>query len=259
MGEIIPFRIERQADGELRISDVELAEKLGYADVTVFRRLIRKYVDLLNKINVLHFRTVTHGAKGGRPTQAYWLTEAQALFIISRSDMPIASDIMVQVAQAFVSMRRQLQQALPLPELFRLALINDQVRDWKQEFPDHFFQHLHRVLGLKRPSIGNHSNCAHFINRYVYAFLFGQLGLTAIREANPTDDEGVRAHRHHQVLKEKHLPKLRQHIDKIDTLLANAISLNHFDDMFNRAFPQPDTQIGMMFGEAPKTAREATQ
>ena len=29
--------------------------------------------------------------------------------------------------------------------------------------------------------------------------------------------------------------------------------------MFIDAFPQPDTQIGMMFGEAPKTAREATQ
>lgn len=256
MGEVIPFRIERQDDGELRISDVELAEKLGYSRTRDFRRIARTHAARIDRMGGARTDRAPLSDTDQQLVTRYWYTEAQAIFLVSRSDRDIASDIMVEIALRFAAMRRETQRNLPVREWFQLQIIADQISIWEREYPVRFFDHLHRVLGLTKPGRNNHSNCGHFINRYVYAHLFGALGLDVIREANPADDEYKRAVRHHQVLKERHKPALRQHIDKVGAILANAVSLNHFDDMFNRAFPQPDTQIGMMFAEAP--AREAT-
>ena len=250
--DIIPFRIECQADGELRISDVELAERLEYSDVKLMRQVInRNRTDLL-EFGLIFTVKINTGA-AGRPEKEFWLNRAQAVHAVYRSETPKARQIAISLTKAFDSLLDRARNNLPLTELFRLAILNDQVRQWQKEFPDGFFHNLHRVLGLARPSIGNHSNCAHFINRFIYGFLFGKLGLSVIRDANPSDDEGSRAHRHHQLLKEKHLPKLRSHIEKVDGLLANATSLQHFEDMFTRAFPQSNTQIGFLFAtEAPR-------
>ncbi|MFK4047263.1 P63C domain-containing protein [Roseomonas mucosa] len=257
MGEIIPFRIERQADGELRISEIELAERLGHKDSRHFRRVLLRNKEDLQELG--EFRvTLTQNPNGGRPERIHWLNRGQAIHAVYRSDTSTSRRLAIELTRAFDHLLSQTQRHLPVREWFQLQIISDQISIWEREYPVRFFDHLHRVLGLTKPGRNNHSNCGHFINRYIYAHLFGALGLDVIREANPADDEYKRAVRHHQVLKEKHKPALRQHIDKVAGLLANAVSLNHFDDMFNRAFPQPDTQIGMMFGEAPKTAREAT-
>lgn len=256
--QIIPFNIERQQDGELRISDEELASKLGYEDIRVFRRLIKKHEDNISQLGDVFSKLIAPEG-GGRAARVYHLTEQQAVFMVSRSDKPAATTIMIGVSRAFVDMRRKTQREMPLPEFFRLSLINDQVRQWQREYPDGFFIDLHRVLGLTRPAIGNHSNCSHFINRYIYKFLFGELGLTAIRDANPADEEHVRAHKHHQVLKAKHMPALRQHIEKVATILSCSISLRQFDDLFNRRFPSVNTQIGFMFGEMPMMAGRSLQ
>ncbi|GBR31284.1 hypothetical protein AA11826_0769 [Komagataeibacter oboediens DSM 11826] len=255
--QIIPFKIERQQDGEFRISDAELAGHLGYAEVRYFRQAIRKN---LSDISELDFCViVTQKSSGGRPEKIYWLTERQAIHMVYRADTPVARELAIKLTKAFVELRRKTRLEMPLPEFFRLSLVNDQVRQWQREYPDGFFVDLHRVLGLDRPAIGNHSNCAHFINRYIYKFLFGELGLTAIRDANPADEEHVRAHKHHQVLKAKHMPALRQHIEKVATILSCAISLRQFDDLFNRRFPSVNTQIGFMFGEMPVMAGRLIQ
>ncbi|QHM92571.2 P63C domain-containing protein [Acetobacter pasteurianus] len=254
--DIIPFKIERQDDGELRISDVELSKHLGYSSVRAFRNAIRKNIDDIKELDFC--TTAMQKSSGGRPEKIYWLTERQAVHMTYRADTPEARQIAILLTKAFVALRRKTERHLPLPEFFRLQLINDQVRQWQREYPATFFIELHRVLGLRRPAIGNHSNCSHFINRYVYQFLFGALGLDAIRGANPADEEHVRAHKHHQVLREKHMPRLRQHIDKVGALLANAVSISHFDDMFNRSFPSMDTQIGFMFAETPLLAISRT-
>ena len=67
------------------------------------------------------------------------------------------------------------------------------------------------------------------------------------------DDEYQRAVRHHQSDLKEHKSALRQHIDRIGTMLPS-ISLNHFDDQFNQRFPRPNTQVGFVFRELPKGA-----
>ena len=247
--EIIPFRIERQDDGEPRISDKEMAQRLGYPNVFEFRRLITRHSRTLAKFGVLVTVPETPGTAGGRPTKAYLLTEHQATFIVGKSEMPIATDIYVAIVKAFVAYRRGSVN----PKLYGVVgmeLLGFTPRVWQKEYPDTFFAHLHRVTGWTKPDGNNHSNCAHFINRYIYEFLFGELGLAALKEANPAD-EGQRASRHHQMLKDKHMTALRKHIDVVSALLAISVSLDMFTDSFNHAFPRKNTQIGFLFGEMP--------
>lgn len=67
--EIIPFKIERQADGELRISDVELSKHLGYAEVRNFRKVIRKNLDDIRQLDFC--ASVAQKSEGrGRPEKS---------------------------------------------------------------------------------------------------------------------------------------------------------------------------------------------
>ena len=247
--EIIPFRIERQGDGEPRISDIEMAERLGYPAVAKFRQLIRRHARTLARFGVLATVAQTSGTAGGRPTKSYLLTEHQAIFIVTKSEMPLATDIAVAIVNAFVAYRRGSVN----PKLYGVVgmeLLGFTPRIWQKEYPDAFFVHLHRVSGWTKPDGNNHSNCGHFINRYVYEFLFGELGLSALKEANQAD-EGQRIARHHQMLKDKHMPALRNHIAVVAALLATAVSLDMFIDSFNHAYPRKNTQIGFLFGDLP--------
>jgi hypothetical protein len=247
--DIIPFRIERQDDGELRISDIELAEHLEYSHVRVFRNVIRKNASDLRALGLLH-RINAKGA--GRPESVFWLTEHQAIHAVYRSDTEAAKLLAIRLTKEFVALRRgQINQKLY--GAVGMELLGFAPRTWTREYPEPFFLHLHRVGGWPKPEGNNHSNCAHFINRFVYGFLFGELGLIALKEANPVD-EGQRAHRHHQMLKDKHMPRLRLHIEVVTALLATNVSLDMFEDSFNRVFPKPNTQVGFLFGELPGAA-----
>lgn len=252
--EITPFRIERHDDGELRIGDAEMADRLGYADVKDFRALIKRHIKTLNKINQMRVARVWVDRPQGGSVQVttYSLSEHQATYIVTKSDKPIADDITVRIIHDYLvfkngTINQKLYGAVGM-ELLGFA-----PRTYAKEYPESFFLNLHRVAGWTRPEGNNHSNCAHFINRYVYEFLFGELGLAALKEANPSD-EGQRAFKHHQILKDKHMPRLRQHVEIVAALLANAISLDMFDDAFNRVFPKMNTQVGFLFGEMPRTA-----
>ncbi|WP_233127732.1 P63C domain-containing protein [Acetobacter sp. DsW_059] len=249
--QIMPFHIEKQSDGELRISDIELAGKLGYKEVKAFRRIIRTHEKKLNKISqVLSEHLVNHQG-GGRDGKRFWLTEAQALFMISRSDTEVATDIMVAVSVSFVEMRKRFTNTAPAltKELLAMNILSPEVRVWEKKFEPPFFEKLHRVLGVRPSHRNNHPNCGKFINKYVYEFLFGDLGLEIIRDANPSNTEYHRAFKHHQMLKPEHDEPFRTHIKMLTALLSVAQSQKHFNDIFNTAFPKKQTQIGMMFNE----------
>lgn len=246
MGDIIPFQIGRQDDGELRISDIEMAERLEYPSIRDFRRLISRHSSTLRQFGQL-CTVPTRNEKGGHAVNSYSLSEQQAIYVVAKSEVPLAVEITVAIVKAFVAYRRSTINQ-KLYGAVGMELLGFTPRTWGREYSESFFLNLHRVAGWTRPEGNNHSNCAHFINRYIYEFLFGELGLVALQEANPAD-EGRRAHKHHQMIKDKHMPRLKQHIEIIAALLANAISLDMFDDSFNRVFPKLNTQVGFLFGE----------
>jgi hypothetical protein len=235
-------------DNEPRISDEDLAQHLGYARVENFRALVRQNEKMLRKINILRDSRIIHDG-AGRPGRQFHLTETQAVFLIGKAGTPDADEIFARIAAAFVEYRR----ASFRTDLYGAAirdLLLPAPRDWEVEFKEPFWTELHRVGGWKRPAGNNHSLCSHFINEYVYGYLLGSLGLAALRDANPKVDGGARANRHHQMLKDKHLSRLRQHINTMTVLLTNSVSMAHFASQFARSFPDANLQLGFLFHEA---------
>jgi hypothetical protein len=109
MGELTPTLIE----GELRIRDVDLAARLGFARPTNIRQLIERHRESLSKISVLHTVVQTPSGQGGRPTIAYYLNRKQALFIIAKSDMPKAVEITIYVIELFDAYDRDFRSVRP--------------------------------------------------------------------------------------------------------------------------------------------------
>ena len=239
------------SDGEPRVRDLDLGDRLGFSRPEDIRKIIRRHEKTLKKINVLATVAQTPDPKvGGRPARIYNLCESQAVFIIGKSETEIADDLFAEIAIAFVEYRRRAFDTRLYGAIARDLLLPSP-RNWEREFDEGFWINLHRVGGWKRPDGNNHSNCAHFINRYVYEYLLGSLGLAALRDANPRNDDGERMHRHHQLLKDRHLDRLRRHIAVVTGLLANAVSLRHFADQFARAFPDANVHLGLLFIDEP--------
>lgn len=246
--EIVKFQIELQGDGEPRVSDAEMAWHLGYSDIKDFRALIRRHEADLVDFGILRVARINDDGGRGRPGRKFWLDEHQATYLIPLCGLPQAKAIHKAIVRDFIAYRRQARHEPKL--LVKTFLLADEARRWERAYSDRFFIELHRVGGWKKPVGNNHSNCAHFINRYVYLHLLGQLGLQVVRDANPANDEGARAHKHHSMLKSAHMPVLRRHIERIEDMLVNSVSLTHFDDAFNRTFPKPETQMGFLLQEA---------
>jgi hypothetical protein len=118
-------------DGEPRMRDADAGERLGFGRDTDIRPLIRRTFKG-EKLKDIHVRdTVTWTqmpAPGGiRKTivPEFWLTEAQLLKVIARSETEIADVILDDMIRVYMLARRGLlpQQAPITPEGLSLALI----------------------------------------------------------------------------------------------------------------------------------------
>ncbi|MBK9263073.1 MAG: hypothetical protein IPM54_25125 [Polyangiaceae bacterium] len=94
-------------EDEPRVEDVELARRLGIGRERKIRDLIARHVSAgnLNDYEVLT-TVVQTSEKGGRPGRAYWLTEAAALFIVTKSETQNAIALTKEMIQVFMLARR---------------------------------------------------------------------------------------------------------------------------------------------------------
>src|SRR3954465_2110160 len=103
-------------DGETRILDIDLAERLGFARPSKIRELIERHVGSLNKISVLPTVGQTLGASGGRPSKAYYLNRKQAIFVTAKSETEAATEITIEIIERFDAYERGAAPA-PAPAL----------------------------------------------------------------------------------------------------------------------------------------------
>lgn len=116
-------------EGELRIRDLDLAARLGFADPHMIRRLIERHAAALAELGVSVTVTETAGPKGGRPGKAHFLSRKQAIFITAKSETAEATEITIEIIERFDAYERGAAQAeaptfaVPktLPEALRLA------------------------------------------------------------------------------------------------------------------------------------------
>lgn len=102
----------RGADAEeVRVRDVEIATRLGYAEPRMVRRLIKAIWPENQRPHVRSAVERTSMPRGGvRETTVseYWLTEAQALKVIARSETKVADAILDEMIAVYIAARRGL-------------------------------------------------------------------------------------------------------------------------------------------------------
>lgn len=90
---------------EPRVHDLRLAEVLGFEQARDIRKLIGRNRQELDTYGELICATVAQNGRG-RPTEEFWLTEAQALLICVRSDAQNAPAVRKTLIQVFMAYRR---------------------------------------------------------------------------------------------------------------------------------------------------------
>jgi hypothetical protein len=89
------FLLQSDGDGEPRIRDIDLAERLGYDRPRKIRDLIGRMIETGEILDVHVRPTVGRIPESlenapGRPATEYWLDEEQTLLVCMRSDAPKA-------------------------------------------------------------------------------------------------------------------------------------------------------------------------
>jgi hypothetical protein len=123
--------------------------------------------------------------------------------------------------------------------------IQEELRPWTKMFPDDFFREIYRLQGwdYKPGSAKRTPYVGKLINKYIYEQLPPGV-LDQLRELNPVTESGRRKHKHHQYLTSdtgnKHLDR---QISTVTTLLRIADDKAQFEELFEKAFPPPQTRM----------------
>jgi len=187
----------RTTDGEPRIRDLDLAERLGYERPRNIRNLIDRF---RNDLGVCFTVEQTSSALGGRPGVEYWLTEEQALFIVAKSDTSRATEMLKFIITVFVAVRRQIdrdQQALKsLPQrLVEALLLPAPTPDWERMFQSSLVKAICELHGEHFDG-GQHPRWMASTNRKIYDLVFSSPIGRTIKERNPMPKHGSNHHQH---------------------------------------------------------------
>lgn len=93
-------------EGEPRIRDLDLAERLGFERPRKIRELIERNVDEIQGMGICPAVGQNHGGGRGRPTREYYLNEEQALLVSVLSNAPNAPAVRQMLIRTFVAYRR---------------------------------------------------------------------------------------------------------------------------------------------------------
>lgn len=98
------------ADSEPRIRDLDLAERLGYEHPRNIRKMVRRYLESGDIGNSDACSTVERRKNGAVlcDVTEFWLSEAAALFIVTRSETPNAIALTKEMIRVFMLARRGL-------------------------------------------------------------------------------------------------------------------------------------------------------
>jgi hypothetical protein len=98
--------VPKMVEGELRIYDIELAERLGFARPRTIRELIERHVEALSALGAVCRMVRQTSGKGGRPATEYYLNRRQAIFITAKSETAEATDITIEIIERFDAYER---------------------------------------------------------------------------------------------------------------------------------------------------------
>jgi hypothetical protein len=129
-----------EINGEMRIRDEDLGERLGFAKPAKIRELIERHKETLCKINILPTAGKIH-VGAGRPATVYYLDKKQAIFITAKSETGNATDLTIEIIERFVAYERGaapratvIEPAEPPEQVLDLSGSLSLVRETRQSF-----------------------------------------------------------------------------------------------------------------------------
>ncbi len=114
----------REVDGEPRVRDLDLAEKLGFDRPRDIRKLIERNIVEIERFGTC--ATVAHVVRGN-PTKEFHLNEEQALLVSVLSNAPNAAAVRAMLIRVFVAFRRG-ELETKVPKAQNPALIGREAR-----------------------------------------------------------------------------------------------------------------------------------
>jgi hypothetical protein len=188
-------------EGEPRIHDLDLAEQLGYQRPRDIRPLIRDAIEKVSGFGVCGVAPRTSGSAGGRPTDEFWLTERQAMFIVTKSGTVKAAEMTMLLVDAFLAVRKQIardEQALKtIPRrLVEALLLPKPCAEWERMFQPSLVKAICALHGIPWAG-GAHPRFLSSTNRKIYDLVFSSGIGSEIKRRNPLPKWGSN---HHQQL-----------------------------------------------------------
>lgn len=110
-------------NGEHRIQDLQLAERLGFSQPRDIRKLIGRNLEKLNQISICATMAQIHEG-AGRPTKAYYLNEKQSIFICMKADTVNAFEVQLEIIDVYAAYRHGnlvASEPAPAPETVELT------------------------------------------------------------------------------------------------------------------------------------------
>lgn len=134
-------------NGEPRVHDLSLAEKLGFDRPLNIRNIIKR-----NEAKLLNFGILSTVEKihegAGRPTSEFYLNQKQAIFLCMKSETERAFDVQVEIVRVFDAyLNGDLKPAMPQSYAEALRLYADQVERNEQQ---------QREIEASRPKVAFH-------------------------------------------------------------------------------------------------------
>jgi hypothetical protein len=197
--------LERDADDEFRVRDLDLAERAGMAKPRGVRELIeRNRAELEENGPICERPTVrrTQTPTGGevdREVSEFWLTEAQAYNLVALMRTPMASKLRPLMARVFVQARRQYEaqqsSAASMAKRLLAAIVSPTPQDWELCFHDSLVRELAKLDGYDWNG-GVHPRYLRSTNRKIYDMVFSSEVGCALKAKCPNPKNGDNLSQH---------------------------------------------------------------
>lgn len=192
------WRLEASAsNNEPQIRDIDLAERLEYEHPRNIRRLIAGLIKKgkLRDVDVRSATERTSMPQGGErevEVNEYWLTEAQALKVIAKSETPAADALLDEMIEVFRLAIRGLLGQVATENKLSLFLL-DEAAQWEKLFGDALGVSIARLYDCDYIP-GKPPGFFRSIWARIYCHLLGKDVFAEMRIRNPAPEKGEKLH-----------------------------------------------------------------
>lgn len=244
--------LQRSAtDGEFRIREIELAERLGYDRPRDIRKLISSMVET-GELAGIHMRATTSRIRIGPKLRAerletvneYWLDRIESLLVVMRSDARNAIPMRRVIADVFHKVLLQYEESKTalrrLPAHIERWFLSPTALDFQSLWPDSLVRELERLHGREWVG-GRHPH--HMKSTYpaIYKLLMSS-PIAAKMMANNPDRDRLR---HHQFISPEARPFVVAQLGIVESIARGSASKADFWVRMDREYSGAFLQLNL--------------